>query len=126
MVRFCQMCLFYIQRWGELGKVTIAPYYCHLIYIFGLFRGLGCYCVMFGEADVRAAKLPFLLLRLSGVRCYEEPPASITFGGSSNMPLAYSEELRNRNSAALTVFAAETAIPHLFLDKKQCMLIGPQ
>ena len=78
---------------------------------------------MFGEADVTAAKLPFLLLRLSGVRCCEEPPASITFGGSSSMPLAHSEELRNTSSAALTVFAAETAIPHLFLEKSSVCLL---
>lgn len=125
VVRFCQMCLFYMQRWGELGKVTIAPYYCYLIYIFGLFRALGCYYVMFGEADVTAAKLPFLLLRLSGVRCCEEPPASITFGGSSSMPLAHSEELRNTSSAALTVCCWNSHSSSLS-GKKQCMFIGPQ
>lgn len=36
---------------------------------------------------------------------------------------SHSEQLRNRSSAALMLFAAEIAILHVFLEKRQWVLI---
>lgn len=104
VVLFYQMCSFSMQKWEENRKVI------------ALFKGLGCYYVVFGKVDVTATRLLLSPLKLSEVACCEEPPSTTTanaFGGSGSLPLTDSEVLRNTSSVAPIKFAAGGVVPHL-------------